>query len=118
MGTLRDGKASRHKAEDALMASGVLAGVGNERAAVSRIVRRQWSPSETGSTTDGQASRARSGSSTRVGAKTQALREAMLGSGSSRFRRSLPSMSSRQTSEVDRLTPMCKNRSLPNPKRK
>ncbi|KAL6854210.1 SAC3/GANP/Nin1/mts3/eIF-3 p25 family domain-containing protein [Trichoderma novae-zelandiae] len=86
----------RKAAEEALLASGVLSGVSNERRAVSAIFRNDYRLSPTPSSINGsQGIRSRSGSiaSTEGGSKTRALRERLLGEKPGRFRRSLPSVS-------------------------
>lgn len=87
-------KVSRRQAENDLLASGVLSGLDNEEEAIARIVRR--APSVNGSTTS-VGSRL-SQSTNKGGAKTQALRQQLLGgrARSSSFRRSLPPMPSRE----------------------
>ncbi|PTB67947.1 hypothetical protein BBK36DRAFT_1115131 [Trichoderma citrinoviride] len=87
----------RKAAEDALLASGVLSGVSNERRAVSAIFRNDYRlSSPTPSSINGsQGVRSRSGSvaSTEGGSKTRALRERLMGEKPGRFPRSLPSVS-------------------------
>jgi hypothetical protein len=92
---LRNNQRNKRKAEDALLASGVLSGVTNERRAVSAIFRNEYRPSPTPSINGSQGIRSRSGSivSTEGGSKTRALRERLLGERPGRFRRSLPSIS-------------------------
>ncbi|TFB02421.1 hypothetical protein CCMA1212_005913 [Trichoderma ghanense] len=86
----------RKAAEEALLASGVLSGVSNERRAVSAIFRNDYRLSPTPSSINGsQGIRSRSGSiaSTEGGSKTRALRERLMGEKPGRFQRSLPSVS-------------------------
>ncbi|RFU72464.1 hypothetical protein TARUN_9805, partial [Trichoderma arundinaceum] len=92
---LRNNQRNKRKAEEALLASGVLSGVPNERRAVSAIFRHEYRASPTPSINGSQGLRSRSGSivSTEGGSKTRALREKLLGEQPSRFRRSLPSVS-------------------------
>ncbi|KAL7797605.1 SAC3/GANP/Nin1/mts3/eIF-3 p25 family domain-containing protein [Trichoderma ceciliae] len=92
---LRNNQQHKRKAEEALLASGVLSGVTNERRAVSAIFRNDYRPSPTPSINANQGIRSRSGSivSTEGGSKTRALRERLLGEKPGRFRRSLPSIS-------------------------
>ncbi|KAK5993330.1 SAC3 family protein 1 [Cladobotryum mycophilum] len=104
---LRKSINNRKRAEEALLASRVLSGVGNEREAVARIVRREPSLSQTLSIDGDRESRSRSGSvasfvSIRGGSKTRALREELLGAKPARFRRSLPSLSPAPGSESDK----------------
>ncbi|KAI8714379.1 SAC3-GANP domain-containing protein [Fusarium sp. LHS14.1] len=77
----------RQSEEDALLASGVLSGVGNEREAVAQIVN---GPPSVNGTVSSQQSKLSGTSTARGGSKTQALREQLLGDRSSTFRRSLP----------------------------
>lgn len=93
---LKKNRQSKRKAEEALLASGVLSGVANERRAVSAIFRNDYRLSPTPSSINGsQGIRSRSGSiaSTEGGSKTRALRERLLGEKPGRFQRSLPSVS-------------------------
>ncbi|KAM0257427.1 hypothetical protein ACHAQJ_004373 [Trichoderma viride] len=92
---LRNNQRNKRKAEEALLASGVLSGVTNERRAVSAIFRHEYRPSPTPSINGSQGIRSRSGSivSTEGGSKTRALRERLLGEKPGRFRHSLPSIS-------------------------
>ncbi|KKO99987.1 hypothetical protein THAR02_07911 [Trichoderma harzianum] len=93
---LKKNRQSKRKAEEALLASGVLSGVTNERRAVSAIFRNDYRLSPTPSSINGsQGIRSRSGSiaSTEGGSKTRALRERLLGEKPGRFQRSLPSVS-------------------------
>ncbi|KAL7823357.1 SAC3/GANP/Nin1/mts3/eIF-3 p25 family domain-containing protein [Trichoderma gracile] len=86
----------RKAAEEALLASGVLSGVSNERRAVSAIFRNDYRLSPTPSSINGsQGIRSRSGSiaSTEGGSKTRALRERLMGEKPGRFHRSIPSVS-------------------------
>lgn len=98
-----------HNHEEALLASGILSGVENERDAVSRIIRDQPPVSAARATTSSPKKNtlndSRAGGSSRLsqsvqgnskpgGAKIQALRAQFSGNDpSSQFRRSLPSMS-------------------------
>ncbi|KAH7318587.1 SAC3/GANP/Nin1/mts3/eIF-3 p25 family-domain-containing protein [Stachybotrys elegans] len=92
----RKPRLSRQQTEEALLESGVLFGVDNEREAVASIVAKGSTASSEFAVPAKPLSRSRSGSSTREGSKTRALREQFLGgSDSSSFRHSLPSMSSR-----------------------
>lgn len=77
----------RQSDEDALLATGVLSGVGNEREAIAQIVHATPSVNGTVSSQQSKLSRA---STTKGGSKTRALREQLLGERSSSFRRSLP----------------------------
>lgn len=95
-------KASRSEAEEALLASGVLSGVANERDAIARIVRKEYDLPANGRSSPSPSV----SSTTGGGAKTRAFRESFLG-GTSSFRRSLPSMSSR-----DSASPETANRTL------
>lgn len=92
---LKKSQHNKRKAEEALLASGVLSGVTNERRAVSAIFRNDYRPSPTPSINGSQGLRSRSGSivSTEGGSKTRALREKLLGEKPGRFRHSLPSIS-------------------------
>ena len=98
-------KISRRKAEEELLASGVLRVHPSERETVADIVRREVSPSIDGSVAGRQSTRSRSGSgavsTARGGSKTQALREQLLGGSSASFRRSLPPMSASFRSSAD-----------------
>ncbi|KAL7949025.1 SAC3/GANP/Nin1/mts3/eIF-3 p25 family domain-containing protein [Trichoderma barbatum] len=92
----RNQRNNKRKAEEALLASGVLSGVTNERRAVSAIFRNDYRLSPTPSSINGsQGMRSRSGSivSTEGGSKTRALRERLLGEKPGRFHRSVPSIS-------------------------
>lgn len=85
---------SSRKAEEALLASGVLSGISNEQQAVTKIVQMEGNPSRSPSLGPGTSpARSRSGSATRESAKTRALREQLLGEGNGRFRRSMSSVS-------------------------
>ncbi|KAH8173986.1 SAC3/GANP family protein [Sarocladium implicatum] len=105
MHMLSNKKMNRQRAEEQLMASGVLRGHPNEREAVADIVRREVSPSIDGSVHSRQAKRSRSGSgaasAAHNGSKTQALREQLLGGSSASFRRSLPPMSASYRSSAE-----------------
>ncbi|KAL7936757.1 SAC3/GANP/Nin1/mts3/eIF-3 p25 family domain-containing protein [Trichoderma chlorosporum] len=93
---LRRSQQNKRKAEEALLASGVLSGVTNERRAISAIFRNEYRGlSPTPSINGSQGVRSRSGSvmSTEGGSKTRALRERLLGDKPGRFQRSLPSIS-------------------------
>ncbi|KAM0435237.1 hypothetical protein ACHAPT_003327 [Fusarium lateritium] len=78
----------RQSEEDALLASGVLSGIGNEREAIAQIVRGP--PSVNGSVSSQQSRLSRASSTAKGGSKTRALREQLLGERSATFRRSLP----------------------------
>ncbi|KAK2594919.1 actin cytoskeleton and mitosis protein [Conoideocrella luteorostrata] len=96
MSMLKRKNMSRGEARDALLSSGVLSGVSNERDVVESIVREEFR-----SRTDSISSSYQSGESSptstkKIGAKTKALREMYLGK-PGRFRRSLPSTSSRES---------------------
>lgn len=77
----------RQSEEDALLASGVLSGVGNEREVIAQIVN---GPPSVNGTVSSQQSKLSRASTTKGGSKTRALREQLLGDRSSTFRRSLP----------------------------
>ncbi|UZP44487.1 hypothetical protein NXS19_012299 [Fusarium pseudograminearum] len=79
--------------ENALLASGVLSGIDNEQEAITRIVRR--APSVASSVSSKQSSASRGGS------KTRALRQQYGGDQQATFRRSLPPMTSRNTSSPE-----------------
>ncbi|KAL2212145.1 hypothetical protein CC79DRAFT_1364429 [Sarocladium strictum] len=102
---LQNKKSHRRQAEEALLASGILSGVANEREVATDIVRREISPSIDGSVGDRPGMRSRSGSGTsstaRGGSKTRALREELLGGSSASFRRSLPPMSASARSSAE-----------------
>lgn len=105
MHLLKNKKIHRREAEAALLESGVLSGIANEREAIADIVRREVSPSIDGSVNDRQSMRSRSGSGTssaiRGGSKTRALREELLGGSPASFRRSLPPMSASARSSAE-----------------
>lgn len=94
---LKTKKISRREAEEALLASGVLSGVANERDAIRDIVSKEYGLSAGLATTSGRATRSPSVSSSvrGEGSKTRAMRESLLGGSNAGFRRSLPSMSPR-----------------------
>ncbi|KAF7561305.1 hypothetical protein G7046_g2837 [Stylonectria norvegica] len=101
MDLLKHKKVNTRQAANALLASGVLSGVRNEQEAVARIVT---APSVNGSVTSQQSRLSQSSSreGSKGGSKTQALRDELLQSTrSASFRRSLPPMSSRDTSSPD-----------------
>ncbi|RMJ15957.1 hypothetical protein CDV36_004371 [Fusarium kuroshium] len=77
----------RQSEEDALLATGVLSGIGNEREAIAQIVH---GPPSVNGTVSSQQSKLSRISVTKGGSKTRALREQLLGERSSTFRRSLP----------------------------
>jgi nuclear mRNA export protein SAC3 len=95
-GLLKSRKEIAQRAEDALLASGILSGVPDERRAIANIVRDADTPASDGRESTGKSSlgqKIKSGLSRSVsmvkkgGAKTQALREQF---SSSTFRRSMP----------------------------
>ncbi|KAM0446115.1 hypothetical protein ACHAO4_009411 [Trichoderma viride] len=97
---IRNNQRNKRKAEEALLASGVLSGVTNERRAVSAIFRNEYRRlSPTPSMNGSQGMRSRSGSvagsamSIEGGSKTRALREKLMGERPGRFQRALPSIS-------------------------
>ncbi|KOS19344.1 hypothetical protein ESCO_000425 [Escovopsis weberi] len=95
---LRKSVRHRQMTEDALLASGVLSGIQNEREAIAKIVRKEPSSSQMLPVNGDHRARSRSGSiastaSVLGGSKTRALREELLGNKTERFRRSLPSFS-------------------------
>ncbi|KAH8124363.1 hypothetical protein FP744_10009721 [Trichoderma asperellum] len=97
---IRNNQRNKRKAEEALLASGVLSGVTNERRAVSAIFRNEYRRSSpTPSINGSQGMRSRSGSvagsamSIEGGSKTRALREKLMGERPGRFHRALPSIS-------------------------
>ncbi|KAK0392348.1 hypothetical protein NLU13_1843 [Sarocladium strictum] len=102
---LKNKKMHRRQAEEAILSSGILSGIANEREVVADIVRREVSPSVDGSVNGRQSARSRSGSGSgsvaRGGSKTRALREELLGGSSASFRRSLPSMSASARSSAE-----------------
>lgn len=91
-------KVSKRQARDELLASGVLAGVINAEEVAANIVRRGRSPSLNGSTASSHSRLSQS--SSRGGAKTQALRERFSQERSASFRRSLPPMSSKEDAHL------------------
>jgi nuclear mRNA export protein SAC3 len=97
MEVLRNHKVSKREAEEALLASGVLAGVGNEREAAARIVRRELNRTVSGERRNSTSRQSSPGAPHKGGSKTQALREELLRNKSVGFRRSLPSLSPQST---------------------
>ena len=103
---LKQKKVSPRQAEEALLASGVLSGIPNEREAAADIVRKELPPPSWSSTQGApssafiggpQRTRSPSLSSAGGGSKTRALRDQFLGLSVAGFRRSLPPMSSSES---------------------
>ncbi|KAI9149180.1 SAC3 family protein 1 [Paramyrothecium foliicola] len=97
-------KLSKRKAEKALLASGVLSGVGNEQEAIAAIVGQMSDLPDSGGSSR-QPSQSPSEPRRKEGAKTKALRELYQPSFSGSFRRSLPAMSSRSNGSPARTSP-------------
>ena len=99
---LRRKKLRSSQAEEDLIASGVLTGVGTEREHAARIVRRELNPWGVKPVTNGSSRASSSGSTTkRAGGKTHAIREQLLLKKAEGFRRSLPSIASRSTDSAE-----------------
>lgn len=96
MEMLKHKDVSRRHAREALLSSGVLSGMDNEREVVESIVRQEFRSRTNSVSTSYQSRESSPNSSRKLGAKTKALRELYLGK-PGRFRRSLPSISSRES---------------------
>lgn len=96
MDLLKHKDLSRREAREALLSSGVLSGMENEREVVESIVRQEFRTG-THSVSSSRDSRESSPNSSRkLGGKTRTLRDLYLAK-PGRFRRSLPSISSRES---------------------
>ena len=96
MDVLKRKRVSRREARDALLSSGVLSGVDNERDVVDSIVRQEFRSRSNSVSTNFQSRDSSPSSTRRAGAKTKALRDKYLDN-TARFRRSLPSPVSRES---------------------
>ncbi|KAG8416130.1 actin cytoskeleton and mitosis protein [Metarhizium acridum] len=101
MDMLKQKDVSRRKAREALLSSGVLSGMGNEHDAVDSIVRQEFRSRTNSVSTSCQSRESSPNSSRKLGGKTKALRDLYLAK-PGRFRRSLPSISSRESEAPDR----------------
>ncbi|GAB0136587.1 hypothetical protein EsDP_00004884 [Epichloe bromicola] len=96
MDMLKRKKMSRRQAREALLSSGVLSGATNERDVVESVVQQEFRSRSNSVASSNQSGESLPGPSRKFGAKTKALREMYLGK-PGRFRRSLPSTSSRES---------------------
>lgn len=104
---LKSKNVSKRKAEKALLASGVLAGVGNEQEAIAAIVGKMPGSSPAYEGSSRPPSPSPSEKQRKEGAKTKALREMFHPpSLSSSFRRSLPAMASRGSTSPSHTSPV------------
>ncbi|KFG78301.1 80 kD MCM3-associated protein [Metarhizium anisopliae] len=100
MDMLKQKDVSRRKAREALLSSGVLSGMDNEHDAVDSIVRQEFRSRTNSVSTSCQSRESSPNSSRKLGGKTKALRDLYLAK-PGRFRRSLPSISSRESEPPD-----------------
>ncbi|OAA40286.1 80 kD MCM3-associated protein [Metarhizium rileyi] len=97
---LKQKKMSKRKARDALLSSGVLSGMNNEHEVVESIVGREFRSRSNSVSTSCQSRDSSPNPSRKLGGKTKALRDLYLAK-PGRFRRSLPSTSSRASEPVE-----------------
>lgn len=96
MDMLKRKNVSRREAREAILSSGVLSGVDNESAVVESLVRQEFRSRSNSVASSYQSQESSATAAGKSGSKTKALRDMYLAK-PGRFRRSLPSISSRDS---------------------